>query len=261
MGRSGDEFAFHSSENAIFVPLIGNSEVVESLSELSLKNQNYAQIVIDPARSNAHFVGHFLNSNFGRQLREQSKSGFIPKLNKQTLKELRVFVPDLQTQRRMLEIEARIADEQNTVLELEIELSELRDELWASPNAAPNVEQRLGSLAIRLAGGIKQHASERLEQWFETLPFPLASILRAWQATPSQDFRTKQEHLLHFFEGAAEFVSVILLSAFYSNEVIFEPHRRKLAEAMLKQKLSFKRATFGTWKLVTEYLGRQSCSE
>ena len=259
LGRFGDDFAFRALENAIFIPLIGNSEVMESLGDLSLKNQNYAQVAIDPARSNAHFVAHFLNSNFGRQLREQSKFGtFIPKLNKQTLKELRVFVPDLQTQRRMLEIEAKIADEQNTVLELEIELSELRDELWASPNAAPNVEQRLGSLAMRLAGGIKQHASERLDQWFETLPFPLASILRAWQATASQDFRTKHEHLLHFFEGTAEFVSVILLSAFNSNEVIFEQHRRKLAEAMLKQNLSFKRATFGTWKLVTEYFGKQT---
>lgn len=122
----------------------------------------------------------------------------------------------------------------------------------------PNVEQRLGSLAMRLAGGIKQHASERLEQWFETLPFPLASILRAWQAAPSQDFKTKHEHLLHFFEGTAEFYSVILLSAFNSNEVIFEPHRRKLAAAMLKQNLTFKRATFGTWGLVIEYLGKQT---
>jgi hypothetical protein len=111
---------------------------------------------------------------------------------------------------------------------------------------------------MRLAGGIKQHASERLEQWFETLPFPLASILRAWQAAPSQDFKTKHEHLLHFFEGTAEFFSVILLSAFNSNEVIFEPHRRKLAAAMLKQNLTFKRATFGTWRLVIEYLGKQT---
>jgi hypothetical protein len=259
LGRFGREFAFHPSENAIFVPLVGNSQVVESLADLSLNNQNYAQVVVDPARSNAHFVAHFLNSNLGRELREQSKIGaVIPRLNKATLKNLRVFVPDLQTQRRMLEIEAKIAGEQNTVLELEIELSELRDELWASPGSANNVEQRLRGLATRLGGGIKQHASERLEQWFETLPFPLASILRAWQAAPSQDFRTKYEHLIHFFEGASEFVGVILLSAFSSNEAVFEPHRRKLAEAMVKQKLSFKRATFGTWKLVTEYLGKQT---
>ena len=30
-----------------------------SLGDLTLKNQNYAQVVIDPARSNARFVGHF----------------------------------------------------------------------------------------------------------------------------------------------------------------------------------------------------------
>lgn len=113
-------------------------------------------------------------------------------------------------------------------------------------------------MAKRLAGGIKQHASERLDQWFETLPFPLASILRAWQATPSQDFKTKYEHLLHFFEASAEFIGVILLSAFASNEAIFDSHRQKLAEAMRKQNLSFQRATFGTWKLVVEYLSKQT---
>jgi hypothetical protein len=258
LGRFGDDFAFNPLENTIFIPLIGNSDVMESLGDLTLKKQNYAQVVIDPARSNARFVARFLNSEFGKELREQSKSGtFIPKLNKQTLKELRVFVPDLTTQKRMLEIEARIATEHNTVLALQNELAELRRELWANPNTATNVEQRLSGLAIRLAGGIKQHATESLDQWFETLPFPLASILRAWQATPSQDFKTKHEHLLHFFEGTAEFLGVILLSAFSSNEAIFESHKHKLTNAMQKQNLSFQRATFGTWKLVVEYLGKQ----
>jgi hypothetical protein len=258
LGRFGDEFAFPALGNAIFVPLIGNSNVMESLSDLTLKPQNYAQVVIDSGRSNARFVAHFLNSEFGKQLREQNKAGFIPKLNKQTLKELRVFVPDLQTQRRMLEIAASITAEHNTVMALQNELAELHREIWANPNAALNVEQRLDTLTKRLAGGIKQHASKTLDQWFETLPFPLASILRAWQATPSQDFKTKYEHLLHFFEGTAEFVSVILLSAFNSNEAVFEPHKQKITEAMQKQNLSFKRATFGTWKFVVEYFGKQT---
>jgi hypothetical protein len=103
-----------------------------------------------------------------------------------------------------------------------------------------------------------EHQIPTLDHWFETLPFPLASILRAWQATPSQDFKTKYGHLLHFFEAAAEFVSVILLSAFNSNEAVFAPHRQKLMETMGKQNLSFNRATFGTWKLVVEYLGKQT---
>jgi predicted transport protein len=97
-----------------------------------------------------------------------------------------------------------------------------------------------------------------LEQWFETLPFPLASILRAWQATPSKDFKTKYEHLLHFFEGTAEFISIIFLSAYMSNDALFKLHKHKLAESMQKQKLSFERTTFGTWKLVVEYFGKRT---
>jgi len=258
MGRPGEEFAFQPLENAIYIPLIGNSNVMESPVELTLKPQNYAQVVIDPSRSNARFVARFLNSEFGKELREQTKTGFIPKLNKQTLRELRVFVPDLQTQRRMLELESRITAEHNTVMALQNEINEMRRELWANPKSTAQVHERIDSLANRLAGGIKLHASESLAQWFETLPFPLASILRAWQATPSQDFKTKYEHLLHFFEGAAEFVSIILLSAFNSNEAVFVLHRQKIKELMQKQHLSFNKATFGTWKLVVEYLGKQT---
>lgn len=258
LGRSGDGFTFQPLDNAIYIPLTGNGDVVGSPAALTLKPQNYAQVVIDPTRSTAHFVAQFLNSEFGKQLRDQLKVGFIPRLNQQTLKELRVFVPDLQTQLRMLEIETSITAEQNTVMALQNEIGELRRELWGNPKSAPQVEEKIAKLARRLAGGIKQHASETLEQWFETLPFPLASILRAWQATPSQDFKTKSEHLLHFFEGAAQFVSVILLSAFNSNDAVFAPHRRKLRETMQKNNLSFNRATFGTWKLVVEYLGKQT---
>jgi hypothetical protein len=258
LGRPGDEFAFQSLENAIYIPLIGSSDVLESSGALTLKPQNYAQIVIDPSRSTARFVARFLNSEFGKELREQTKTGFIPKLNIQALRELSVFVPDLQTQRQILELETRIMAEHNTVAALQNEIAEMRRELWVNFKSAPQVQVRIDSLARRLAGGIKQHASESLDQWFETLPFPLASILRAWQATPSQDYKTKYEHLLHFFEGTAEFVSVILLSAFNSNDSVFAPHRQKLADTMLKQNLSFNRATFGTWKLVVEYLGKQT---
>jgi hypothetical protein len=132
LGRFGDDFAFETQDNALFIPLIGNSDVVDSLEYLTLKKQNYAQVVIDPSLSNARFVVRFLNSDFGKELRQQSKTGaVIPKLNKQTLKELRVFVPDFQTQRRMLEIEAQMTAEQNTLLGLQNELGEFRRELWA----------------------------------------------------------------------------------------------------------------------------------
>jgi hypothetical protein len=258
LGRYGEDFKFHQHDNAIYVPLIGNNQVAVSLDELQLKLQNYVQVVIDPKQSNARFVAQFLNSNLGTENRELSKSGFIPKLNKQTIRGLRVFVPDLETQKTLLEIESRIIAEHNTLSGLQIELDEFRQELWSNPRSAPDVNKSVIALSSRLSGDLKQYAVAGLEQWFETLPFPLSSILRAWQATPSQDFKTKHEHLLHFFEGTAEFISVIFLSAYRSNEARFETHQQKLLDSMQKQKLSFEKATFGTWKFILEYLGSQT---
>ena len=259
LGRPGDDFRFPAAENAVLVPLVGISDVVDSQDDMTLKAQNYAQVAIDSSRSHARFVAQFLNSELGKEIRERNKTGtVIPKLNTQGLKRLSVFLPSLQTQQSMLEIETRLAAERNTLLGLQNEVAQLHRELWGGPDASSSVERRLSILSGRLSGGLKQHAATDFDHWIETLPFPMASILRAWQATPSQDFKTKHEHLLHFFEATAEFVSVILLSAFTSNEALFGPHKRKLFDAMEKAHLSFRRATFGTWKLVVEYLGKQT---
>lgn len=259
LGRFGDGFTFPEATNAVFVPMIGQSDVVDSIDDLTLKAQNYAQVVIDPSRSRATFIAQFLNSELGKKIREWGKSGAtIPKMNKQTLKKLQVFIPDLATQRKMIEIEARLSGEENTLLSLQNDLSELRRELWRNPRSANAVDDRLSEFSSRLSGNLKEQARIGLDQWFEIIPFPLASILRAWQATPSDDYKTKHEHLLHFFEATAEFISVILLSAFSGNASLYGPHKKKLKEAMAKQNLSFQRATFGTWKLVVEYLGKQT---
>lgn len=258
LGRQSEGFTFRERNNTVYIPLVGNSDVLESSDALLLKPQNYAQITIDSSHSNSLFVAKFLNSELGKELRELGKTGYISKLSKKALMRLCVLIPNKKTQQRILEIESLITTENNTVMSLQNELAELRKELWANPTSAQHIEERIDSIAQSFASGVKQHTSETLGIWFETLPFPLASILRAWQATPTSDFKTKYEHLLHFFEGAAEFVSIILLSAFSSNEAIFAPHRKKLAETMKKQNLSFNQATFGTWKLVLEYLGKQT---
>jgi hypothetical protein len=60
LGRPQADFDFPAVANALFVPLIGNSDVVDDPEALTLKNQNYTQIAIDPARSDARFVARFL---------------------------------------------------------------------------------------------------------------------------------------------------------------------------------------------------------
>lgn len=258
LGRPGDEFTFPKQENAIFVPIIGVSDVIDSVDDVMiLKQQNYAQIAIEPTQSDARFVARFLNSELGKEIRDLNKSGIIPKLNKQSLKEITVFVPDLQTQTDMLAMEARITTEENTLLGLQNEIAECRRELWANPHSQQELSQRLDTLSLRLSGELKKQTEESLAQWFESLPFPMASILRAWQVAISDDFKAKYEHLLHFFEASAEFAGIILLSAFSSREQFFEEIKTDLSKSLKKQNLSFKRATFGTWKLVVEYLGKK----
>lgn len=109
-----------------------------------------------------------------------------------------------------------------------------------------------------MSGELKQQVDESFEHWVETLPFPLASILRTWQATESQDYNSKVDLLLHFFEATAEFLSVILISALSVNLDYFEPHKQKLISTTQSQSLSYTRATFGTWKVTVEYLGKQT---
>jgi hypothetical protein len=159
---------------------------------------------------------------------------------------------------KILEIETRIGAEQNTLLGLQNDLAALRRELWSSPGHSADVDSKLQAFSERLAAGATPHVAATLDEWFETLPFPLASILRAWQATPSQDYKTKYEHLLHFFEAVAEFLSVAYLSAYASRSELFVGHRTKLRDAWKKQNFSLERATFGTWKVVVEYFAKQT---
>jgi hypothetical protein len=259
LGRPGNDFAFPQSDNAIYIPLIGISDVVDSPEAMTLKLHNYAQVLIDSTRSDARFVARFLNSELGRSIREANKAGTtIPKLNKTGLRELTVFIPDLDTQRVILEVETRLTASQNTVLGLQNDLATLRRALWNNPQQVADLDSRLRALNERLAKGPGPHVVVTVDQWIETLPFPLASILRAWQATPTNDFKTKYEHLLRFFEATAEFLSIIFLSAFASKPALFTAHKEKLTEAWKKQHLSLERATFGTWKVVVEYFSKQT---
>src|SRR5262249_14272423 len=84
LGSADEDFEFPPRDNALYIPLIGNSDVVASADQLRLKSQNYVQVVVDPAISEARFVAQFLNSELGKESRESAKTGFISKLNKQT---------------------------------------------------------------------------------------------------------------------------------------------------------------------------------
>jgi hypothetical protein len=102
-----------------------------------------------------------------------------------------------------------------------------------------------------LNGPIPESREFVLSQWVETLPFPLASILRHYDAT--DDEREKYEHLLHFFEGFALFWATILLSGFHQDSDMRDSGWEKVSRA-LAERHDMMRPTFGTWVKIVEAL-------
>ncbi|MDB4378690.1 N-6 DNA methylase [Akkermansiaceae bacterium] len=95
---------------------------------------------------------------------------------------------------------------------------------------------------------------DRYEDWLDSLPFPLASIL--WRHYASQDsYRQRYETLLHFFEATAAFLATIHLSAIMKDKKLWDEYGPKLIQNLGKFNLSMERATFGSWKLVVELIG------
>jgi len=185
LGRASKTFAFPAADNAVFVPLVGISDAVTSRDDMTLKPQNYAQLVIDPDRSDARFVARFLNSELGRTIRETTKSGsVIPKLNTKGIRELRVFVPPLSVQRRVLELSARISAEENTVLSLQGELSDLNRDLWAAPTQLGYIDRRLKEFSKRMGADAASYAAATREEWFESLPFRVQGV-KSTRITPN----------------------------------------------------------------------------
>jgi hypothetical protein len=248
---------FPPADNAIYLSTVRGSSVKASIDRLYLERRTYFQVAIDPTLAKAAYVAGYLNTTIGSEVREGTNGEEPPELNEATLLQIPVILPELALQEALVEFEDRLATEEEMVVSIEWELGMMRHRVWADPGRLRGCEEQLQEIANRISIGLKERNESRLESWFDSLPFPLASILRAWQASPTHDHRAKHDHLIHFFEATAEFLSLILLSAFSANPQFFGPHKATLQRGLAGGKLSFDRASFGTWTTVVKTLGKQ----
>jgi hypothetical protein len=232
---------FEDLPNAVYLPMIGMSRVVTSTGELRLKPHNYAQLILNAETVHPSYLAGYLNSPLGTLSRRQQFSGaIISKLNREGLRDIRVFLPTLEEQKKLAELNARLA-------ELESDLSERRTRLWSDPRSFKRTEQLVSHLT----------REETFVEWLDHLPYPLASILWAYHAAGSDD-RKRYEHLLHFFEALSEFLAVILLSGVrtgtaFGPEVLGE----EMPKALLTGHLSLREASFGTWNCIFSFLAKK----
>lgn len=79
--RDGRE-PFPERPNAIYLPAIGTSNVVDRLDQATVKPQNLLQLVLNHEVTSAALFSRFLNTAFGRKVRGSFELGHIPRISK-----------------------------------------------------------------------------------------------------------------------------------------------------------------------------------
>lgn len=238
-----DRTAFERLEarpNSVYLPLAGRGKAAASQESLSERLRDYVQLQLDPKLADARFVAHLLNRELGQAILDTVRTGTtIERVRPSELLTTTFYLPALKVQTKALASLDRIASIRGAIDELEAAL-------WTDTRSIDQLARQVEVV----------NREDRFEDWIETLPFPLATILWRYRAASSSP-REKYEALLHFFEALAEFLATVHLSAFSTNAEIWSQHRQGLRRALERQDLALERGTFGAWKCVSEYLGAQ----
>lgn len=230
------EQGFEDLPNSVYLPIIGVSPAVSRLSDLSLKPQNYIQIVLDPDKSVDIYVSGFFNSELGMAIRRRINVGaVIPKISLESLRKSTVFIPDLHLQVEAIEI-------RNEVGGLRAILNDIEQHIWNRPIDMETIKKKIKNI----------NRETGFETWMETLPFPLGSILRRYNTETSS--KSKVEHLFHFFEALSQFTTMILLSGIRSDPYFYDTVKDDIFSTFHKDSLIT--SSFGSWNILSELIAK-----
>ncbi len=131
---------FKEKPNSIYIPKIGNSSVVSSLSNLKIKAQNYFQIVLNNEIVLADYLALFYKSKLGQLILNSLNTGsFIPNINKGNIQDSFVAIPKLEEQKLLIHTNNKLEDLQNTIEDLRFELS-------LNPKNAPVILEKFDTI-------------------------------------------------------------------------------------------------------------------
>lgn len=225
----GDDTEIEPTANTVYLPTYVNAKVVSDSDAVGVKASGRYVLRLDPSRALADYVAAMLNDELGRLLRRSISGGqVIESVRLSELRSLRIPLPTLEDQHAFVRVRHRIGD-------VRVSLEGLESRLLAKPSDADKVAAQLAHVG----------ASDPLGPWMEVLPFPLASILRRYQADGDTD--RKVDHLKRFFEAAAEFFATVLLSIFLADEenVLLQTELPRWLDS--QRRIPLERATFGNW--------------
>ena len=221
---------FEDRPNSVFMPALGTSPAVTSRSELSIKAQNYIQLVLNPNIANAEYVAHFLNTQLGSLTRRSVYTGaVIQRASLKTVDRASIVLLPLDEQIEVVGLQRRVT-------ELRAELDATEHDLWRSKSGARSANRALQAFP----------SGDALDTRLPRLPYPLASVLWNYQAT--LDPRRKIEILFAFFEATSEFLTTILLSGLRSNEAIYRDLKMSSLSDIESER--WREASLGFWVVI-----------
>lgn len=233
-----EDGGFQDFPNAIYLSrLTSGQPAVKTFEEYEGPKRSSVQLILDTDKVHPEFLVFFFNTNLGRKLLDYYSQGYFLSRTIKDIKEFEVYLPPYEVQIKFMEIHRKLEN-------LKTELKEYEKELWKTPYAADNIEDKIDKFNLS--------ENELFERRLENLPFPLGSILWAYHASDSKN--KKNTHLFHFFEATAEFLSTILLSAIRKDEEIFERVIKTKADKTFTK--YFRSATFGTWVILGKQLSK-----
>ena len=227
-------------DNAFFLPLVATSNCRSAVSELPRRPDGFAQVVVDPEKADSRVIAGYFDSPLGRQIRDSRASGIsIRRVPFRTLARLPVWLPDLEKQHAVIELDQRLRS-------VSTETNELRAQLWRRLDRSDDILRRLNQL----------NRKDTFRSWLDTLPYPLATILWAYHALKVRPLKGYHQLDL-FFEGLAAFLGIWLMSGVKAaSQDLFDAEWKTIRSSLKRPGISLERASFGTWVKVVERLAK-----
>ncbi|MDR9424350.1 MAG: putative DNA binding domain-containing protein [Marinobacter sp.] len=132
-------------DNAIYVPMLGTSDVTEELSAVTIKHHNVIQVVL-PDSVKSKYVAAFFRSDLGLLvLRSLTRGAVIKKITKNNLAQAQVAIPGLKDQEEIIRSHSRL----ETLTE---EIAKLQRELALNPQSASTICGQVDGMLETIGG-------------------------------------------------------------------------------------------------------------
>lgn len=220
-----------------------NGRPLDVSEESSSSPRNVLLLRLNSDFVDREFFLRWLNADLGRHvLQSISVGSAVPMITVRALREAKFPLPPITEQKQ-------IAESLRHVDRLRKQLDDLEESCWDGRQQGKDILLRVATL----------NNPERLEDWVESLPFPLATVLWRHHSTGG-DARLRIKPLADFFEALAEFLATVHLSAFRSEPAAWAERQSELARSLSAAHLRIEHATFGTWKCIVENLSKKARS-